>query len=146
MYEKIEKELQKLMKKAMKKNEVPIASILVQNNKIISKTFNTREKYNNVLNHAEIICILKASKKIKRWNMSDCTLYVTLEPCGMCKKIIEQAKINKVYYYVKKPEKKKEYSKTIYQKIENDFLEKTIKENLNNFFKSKRKTNVRIKK
>ena len=58
-------ELIKLARKSFKKNEVPISAIIVKDDKIIAKAYNTRNKTNNVLNHAEIIAIKKASKKLK---------------------------------------------------------------------------------
>ena len=92
-----------LTKKAYKKNEVPIAAIIVSKNKIISTAFNKRHNKNDVLGHAEIIAIKKATKKLKTWHLVDCDLYVTVEPCKMCKNIIEEAKIKNVYYFLKNP-------------------------------------------
>ncbi|MEE0700275.1 MAG: nucleoside deaminase [Bacilli bacterium] len=89
-------------KKAFKKGEVPIGAVIVKNNKIIAKAHNLVEIKNNALCHAEIIAIKKASKKLKNWRLSDCDLYVTLEPCDMCTGAIKNARINKVYYATKK--------------------------------------------
>ena len=84
--------------KAYKKNEMPVGAIIVQNNKIIAKAHNRREKNHNVLGHAEILCILKATKKIKDWRLDGCEMYVTLEPCSMCRTIINESRIDKVYF------------------------------------------------
>lgn len=102
MNNKIDKELYKLAKKAYKKSEVPIACIIVKNNKIISKAYNKRLKSNNPLKHAEILAILKATKKLGDWRLNDCELYVTLEPCHMCKEVIKESRIKKVYYILEK--------------------------------------------
>ena len=57
--------LYKLSMKAYRKNEIPVAAIVVRNGKIISKSYNKRNLTNNPLHHAEIICLVKASKKLK---------------------------------------------------------------------------------
>lgn len=84
--------------KAYRKNEIPVAAIVVRNGKIISKSYNKRNLTNNPLHHAEIICLVKASKKLKTWKLSDCDMYVTLEPCPMCKSVINEARIRNVYF------------------------------------------------
>jgi len=91
-------EAYKQAEKAYKCNEVPVGAIVVYKNKIIAKAFNKKERKNNSLYHAEIIAINKACKKIKSWRLSECELYVTLEPCLMCAGLIIQNRISKVYY------------------------------------------------
>lgn len=141
---KIEKKYYKVLLdlcfKAFEKNEVPIGAIIVKDGKILSKSYNKKNKTHNVLNHAEILAIIKASKKIKTWNLSDCELYVTMEPCPMCKSIINESRIKKVYYYLEnntyKEIKKNEFKKISFKKIDDDNneIEKIVKE----FFKKKR--------
>lgn len=87
-----------LAKKAYIKDEVPVAALIVKNNKIIARSINKKNKSSNLLGHAEISCVIKACKKIKDWRLNDCTMYVTLEPCHMCKEIIKESRIKKVYY------------------------------------------------
>ena len=110
-------EIIKLSTKSLKYNDVPVGAIIVKDNKIIAKAFNKREKNKLTINHAEIIAISKANKKLKNYFLYDCDLYVTLKPCEMCEKVINNARISNVYYLLDKPESKKEYSKTniIYQ-------------------------------
>lgn len=86
-------------KKAFKKNEVPIGA-LIYNKKTKKKysAYNKKNKKNNPLLHAEIIVINKMAKKYKKWRLDECDLYVTIEPCDMCKSIIKETRINKVYY------------------------------------------------
>lgn len=91
----------RLAKKANSKKEVPIGAVIVRNDKIISRGFNKREKSKNALNHAEIIAINKACKKLKEWRLENCTLYVTLEPCPMCAGAVANARIKKVFYGAK---------------------------------------------
>ena len=85
-------------KKAYNDNEVPIGSIIVKNNKIISKAHNLKETKNNVLCHAELLAINNACNKLKNWRLNDCILYTTLFPCPMCASAIQQARIKKVIY------------------------------------------------
>lgn len=96
------------MKKALKQaekafllNEVPVGAILVQNGRILASAYNKKDCCNNVLKHAELICIEKASKKLQNWRLNDCILYVTLEPCPMCASAIQQARISCVCYGAK---------------------------------------------
>ena len=98
-----------LARKAAKHNEVPISAIIVKNDKLIAKAYNKRVKKHDVLNHAEVMVIKKASKKLKDWRLFDCELYVTLKPCSICEAIIKQSRIKNVYYLLEKPEIKKEY-------------------------------------
>lgn len=87
----------KLAQKAYNKGEVPIGAVIVKNNKIISKGYNTREKTQQAINHAEIIAIKKACKKLKTWRLNDCQMYVTIEPCAMCAGAILNARINTIH-------------------------------------------------
>ena len=92
------KVLFKLLNKAIKKDCVPVSAIVIKNQKIIAKGYNLKEKTNNPLDHAEIIAIKKASKKLKTWKLNDCELYVTMKPCKMCEDIIKETRIKKVYF------------------------------------------------
>ena len=105
---KIEQELLKLITKAKDKNVVPIAALIVKNDKIISKSYNKVNKSNNILDHAEILVIKKASKKLHNWRLDDCDLYVTLEPCSMCKEVIRKSRIKNTYYFINQNENLKE--------------------------------------
>ncbi len=84
--------------KAYRKKEVPVGAVIVKNGKVIAKAHNLREKKQNSLAHAEILCIDKACKKIKNWRLEECIMYVTLYPCEMCIGAIKQSRIDKVYY------------------------------------------------
>ena len=106
----MDKYFNKAIKEAIKSyrnNEVPVGAIIVKNDQIISKGHNDRQKKYNVLGHAEIISIVKASKKIKDWRLDDCEMFVTLEPCEMCQKIIDECRIKKIYYLIKGKENTK---------------------------------------
>lgn len=87
-----------LAEKALLIDEVPVGAVLVYKNNVIATAYNKKNKSNNVLKHAELICIEKASRKLGNWRLTDCILYVTLEPCPMCASAIQQARINKIVY------------------------------------------------
>ncbi len=135
MKENIIKKLKKLNKIALKHNDVPVSCIIVKNNKIIAKAYNKKEYLKNPIAHAEILAILKAAKKNKSWNLNDCELYVTLEPCNMCKTVINEARIKKVFYILKKT--KKINDTVLYQQI-NDADNKYFNEEIKQFFVNKR--------
>ena len=84
--------------KAAVKDEIPIGCVIVKDNKVISRGHNLRESKNDVTSHAEIEAIRKASKKLDDWQLIDCDLYVTIEPCIMCMGAICQSHIKNVYY------------------------------------------------
>lgn len=81
---------------AYNRGEVPIGAVIVRGDKIIARGFNKRERTQNALNHAEIIAIKRACKKLKSWRLDDCTMYVTLQPCVMCAGAILNSRIKKV--------------------------------------------------
>ena len=63
--------------KAKKIDEVPIGCVIVNDDKIIARGHNLRETKQQSINHAEIIAIQKACKKVGSWRLEDCDLYVT---------------------------------------------------------------------
>ncbi len=85
-------------KKAYKSGEIPVGAVIVKEDKIIAKAHNQKEKNKNVICHAEMIAIKKASKKINNWRLSNCDIYITLFPCPMCASAIQQSRIKNVYY------------------------------------------------
>ena len=97
MKEKFMKEALKQAQKAYDKLEVPVGAVIVKNNKIIARAYNQKEEKNDTTNHAEILAIKKASKKLNSWRLLDCEMYVTLEPCSMCAGALIQSRIKKVY-------------------------------------------------
>ena len=87
----------KYAEKAYKCDEVPIGAVIVKDNEVIGYGYNQKEKKNSVLEHAEIIAIRMASKKLNNWRLDDCDIYVTLDPCPMCASAIKQARIKNIY-------------------------------------------------
>lgn len=91
------KEALKEAQKAYDKLEVPVGAVIVKDGKIIARAYNQKEEKNDTTNHAEILAIKKASKKLGSWRLLDCDMYVTLEPCSMCAGALIQSRIRKVY-------------------------------------------------
>ena len=82
---------QKYMKLALEQaelaaqiGEVPIGAVVVCDGEVIAVAHNRREIDNDPSAHAEFLAMQDASKKLGRWRLSGCTVYVTLEPCLMC--------------------------------------------------------------
>lgn len=133
--EKIIEELYNLSLKAYKKGEIPVSAIIVKDNKVISKAYNKRNKSHNPMDHAEIIAIKRACKRLHTWKLNECVLYVSLEPCNMCREVINQSRIENVIYFTKN-------SKIINFKTDYKFLDSSynikFSKLLTNFFETKR--------
>ena len=95
--EKFMKEALKESKKAYEKLEVPVGCVVVKDGKIIARAHNLKETKQDTTKHAEIKKKKKASKKLNAWRLTDCEMYVTLEPCPMCAGAIINSRIKKVY-------------------------------------------------
>lgn len=88
-----------LAHKAAIRGEVPVGALVVSpDGQILATGENLRETLSTVLGHAELLALHRASKKLGNWRLSDCTLYVTLEPCVMCAGAIQQSRIGRVVY------------------------------------------------
>lgn len=73
-----------LAEKAFEDGEIPVGAIVVRNNVIVGKGYNQVERLGDPTAHAEMIAISAACETIESKYLSECTLYVTLEPCAMC--------------------------------------------------------------
>ena len=93
-----------LAKKAASIGEVPVGAVVVDpSGNIVGEGYNLRESHKRATAHAEIIAIDAACSHLGRWRLSDCTLYVTLEPCFMCAGAIILARLPRVVYGAKDP-------------------------------------------
>lgn len=81
-------------------NEVPVGAVIVDWRKkiIVASSYNIMQSSNNAVMHAEILVIHKACTVLQSKYLSNCALYVTLEPCTMCAAAIALAKIGKLFY------------------------------------------------
>lgn len=142
------------LKEALKgaaKDEVPIGAVVVDSSgKVVSRAHNKTESKKSQLEHAEILAIVKATKKIGDWRLDGFSIYVTLEPCLMCMAVISMHRINKVIFGADSKlygfSKNDDFFNSLTCAINiNSFelvkgiLEKESKEILQSFFRNKRK-------
>lgn len=83
--------------------EVPVGAVVVFEDKIVGKSGNAKEATNIPTHHAEILAIEMAARELGRWRLTDCDLYVSLEPCLMCAGAIVNARLRKVYFATRDP-------------------------------------------
>lgn len=84
--------------KAFDDGEIPVGALVVAHGKIIGKGYNQTEKLNDPTAHAEMLAITAATNYLGSRHLSDCTLYVTLEPCAMCAGAIFWAQVGRIVY------------------------------------------------
>jgi tRNA(adenine34) deaminase len=89
--------------KAFEENEVPIGSVVVFENKIIGRGYNRVERLKDPTAHAEMISITAAANHKGDWRLSDCDIFVTVEPCIMCIGAILSSRIKNLYFGVFDP-------------------------------------------
>lgn len=80
------------------RGEVPVGALIVADNTLVASTGNLKERVMSPLGHAEIRVIEEAARKLGRWRLTGCTLYVTLEPCVMCSGAIVHSRLDRVVY------------------------------------------------
>jgi len=83
---------------AMENDDVPVGAVVVFGKRIISSGYNLREVKQSATAHAEIVAIEEACRALGTWYLTDCDLYVTLEPCIMCAGAIINARIRSLYF------------------------------------------------
>ena len=83
---------------AFDEGEIPIAAVVVCNDSIIARAHNLTERLKDVTAHAEIMAITSAANYLGGKYLTDCTLYVTLEPCVMCAGALSWAQIGRIVF------------------------------------------------
>ena len=78
--------------------EVPIGAVVVRAGEIVARAHNRRELDQNPSAHAEFLALCAAAQTLGRWRLSDCTVYVTLEPCCMCAGLMVNARVGRCVY------------------------------------------------
>jgi len=128
--------------KAFERQEVPVGAVIVCNDTIVARGHNLTETLKDPTAHAEMQAITAATNWLGGKYLTDCTIYVTLEPCGMCAGALGWSQISELvffFFYEKKGYRKVSDSllhpKT---KVESGIMEKECKELLTKFFKTKR--------
>ncbi len=85
-------------KEAADKGEVPVGAVVICDGEVVGAGHNRREELQNPLAHAEIAAIEAASRCLGTWRLTECDLYVTLEPCVMCVGAILQARMRRLVF------------------------------------------------
>lgn len=99
------REALKEARKAFDEDEVPVGAVVVCDNKIIGKGYNLTEKLHDVTAHAEMQAITAAANHLGAKYLTDCTLFVTLEPCVMCAGAIYWSQLGKLVYAASDPKR-----------------------------------------
>lgn len=90
-------------KAAMEAGEIPVGAVIVCGDELIARAHNRCERDGDATAHAERLAITEACKRVGHWRLSDCTLYVTLEPCPMCAGAAINARIGRVVFAARDP-------------------------------------------
>lgn len=143
-----------LARRAYNEKEIPIGAVVVYEGKIIGKGYNIRQASHNPLGHAEIIALQEAADYLGSWNLQECSLYVTVEPCPMCAGALIQSQCSKVIFGAKESNSGSlgsvvDLSKMNYNhqlEVTGGVLEDTCAGLMKDFFKELRKEKVRVKK
>lgn len=129
-------------RKAFNEGEIPIGAVVVCRDRIIARTHNLTETLCDVTAHAEMQAITAAANTLGGKYLTDCTLYVTLEPCPMCAGAIGWAQIPRIVYGA--PDEKRGYRliapKAFHPKatVVAGVLEDECREIMQSFFKGRR--------
>ena len=83
---------------AAAEGEVPVGAVLVRGDKVLAQAHNRVEQCADPTAHAELLCLRAAAAAEGGWRFSDCTLYVTLEPCAMCAGALVNARLGRVVF------------------------------------------------
>jgi len=90
-------------RKAFEKDEPPVGAVIVKDGEIIARGHNLREKLQDPTAHAEMLAVREAAAQLGRWRLSDCEMYVTLEPCAMCAGAVILARLGRLVYGARDP-------------------------------------------
>lgn len=85
-------------RRALAKGEVPIGSVIVRDGELVGRGHNLREAAQDPTAHAELIAVRGASARLGTFRLTDCTCFVTLEPCPMCAGMLVNARIGRLVF------------------------------------------------
>ena len=136
-------------RRAAEAGDVPVGAVLIENatGTVLAQGRNTREVMQTALGHAEVNVITDACAALGSWRLSDCTLYVTLEPCPMCAGAILHSRICRVVFGCADPVAGAMGSvwalhrhpvQNQHTRVEVGCLEEDCREMLKNFFRERR--------
>ena len=83
---------------AFEEGEAPVGAVIVHEGRVIARAHNQKEMLRDPTAHAEMIAVTQASAAREAWRLSECVMYVTLEPCLMCAGALIQARLTRVVY------------------------------------------------
>jgi tRNA(adenine34) deaminase len=89
--------------RAYEAEEVPIGAVVVREGRVVARAFNQVELLKDATAHAEMLAITQAEELVGDWRLTDCTLYVTKEPCPMCAGAVVHVRLARVVYGVGDP-------------------------------------------
>lgn len=84
--------------RAFEAEEVPVGAVIVREGRIIARAFNQVELLKDATAHAEMLAITQAEEAVGDWRLTDCTLYVTKEPCPMCAGAVVHTRLARVVF------------------------------------------------
>ena len=84
--------------RAAKEGELPVGAVVIKAGEVIAEAHNETEAQNDPTAHAEVLALRRAAQVLGDWRLTDCTLYVTLEPCPMCFGACLQAHLPRLVY------------------------------------------------
>ncbi|MCB9272095.1 MAG: nucleoside deaminase [Lewinellaceae bacterium] len=127
---------------AAEADEIPVGAIVVCQNQIIARAYNRTEALQDVTAHAEILALTTAAEFLGSKYLTDCTLYVTLEPCVMCAGALKWAQLDRLVFGASdEKEGFMRYGKELLHpqtKIEMGLMEEPCRTLLQEFFREKR--------
>ncbi|MDX2227858.1 MAG: tRNA adenosine(34) deaminase TadA, partial [Verrucomicrobiae bacterium] len=89
--------------KAYEADEVPVGAVIVRGGRIIARASNQVELLKDATAHAEMLALTQAQESVGDWRLTDCTLYVTKEPCPMCAGAIVHTRLQRVVFGLPDP-------------------------------------------
>ena len=127
---------------AAEEGEVPVGAVITCQGRIIARAHNQTERLHDVTAHAELLVITAATEALGAKYLTDCTLYVTVEPCIMCAGAIGWAQVGTIVYGA--ADEKRGYSRFAPQafhpkaKVKRGIMEAECADEMRRFFQSRR--------
>ena len=127
---------------AYAENEIPVGAVVVGGDRIIARAHNNTERLHDVTAHAEMLALTAAANLLDAKYLTDCTLYVTLEPCAMCAGAAGWTQVGRIVYGASDPKRGFErlgrgmlHPKTV---VESGVMKEECERLMKDFFKKKR--------
>lgn len=105
--------------------EAPVGAVLVCDDEVVCAAYNRREADHDPTAHAELLALREGARRLGRWRLADCTLFVTLEPCLMCAGAMVLARLDRLVYGATDP--KAGAVASLYQALTDERLNHRVK-------------------